>query len=84
MATITVRVAGLGEFDGEHTGKLPPELLPLLRFTGEQADVGAPWRTLAEALAVLAVSGAQHYMLDYAKRAIANTAAQLATGRKAR
>jgi hypothetical protein len=77
MPTITVTVQGLGEFDGTFAYPVGTPYIPLLRFVGEQAGGAAPWRTLAQAVAVLALTGAQQYVLDWAKRAVRESAAQL-------
>jgi hypothetical protein len=80
MATVRVEVQDFGEFDGTVTIPLPYPLLPLLRFVGEQsgkAADGAPWSSLAQALVTLAVTGAQHYVAEWARVAVKRSAAQL-------
>jgi hypothetical protein len=77
MATITVTVNGLNEFDGTFSYPVSTPYIPLLRFVGEQAGGAAPWRTLAQAIGVLALTGAQQYVLDWAKRAVRESALQL-------
>ena len=80
MATVRVEVQDFGEFSSIWSIGLPHSVLPLLRFIGEQsgkARDGAPWETLAQALVTLAVTGAEHYVQDWARAAVKRSATQL-------